>query len=52
MVEAAARQAEELGVENIECRVLDTERLDLPDDAVDRVLCRWGTCCCRISKRR
>jgi SAM-dependent methyltransferase len=42
MVKAAGRQAAELGVENVECRVLDAERLDLPDQAVDGVLCRWG----------
>ena len=42
MVEAAQRRAAELGLENVECRVLDAERLELPDDAVDGVLCRWG----------
>src|SRR6187200_836157 len=43
MVEAATRHAAELGLANVECRVLDAERLDLAeDDAVDGVLCRWG----------
>src|SRR6266545_8100487 len=42
MVEAADRRAEELGLDNVECRVLDAERLDLPDGSVDGVLCRWG----------
>ena len=42
MVEVARRQADELGLENVECRRLDAERLDLPDEAVDGVLCRWG----------
>jgi ubiquinone/menaquinone biosynthesis C-methylase UbiE len=42
MVDAAARRAAQLGLANVECRVLDAERLDLPDDAVDGVLCRWG----------
>jgi ubiquinone/menaquinone biosynthesis C-methylase UbiE len=42
MVEAAERHAAELGLEHVECRVLDAERLDLPNDAVDGVLCRWG----------
>lgn len=42
MVEAAARRARELALENVECRVLDAERLDLPDGCVDGVLCRWG----------
>lgn len=42
MVEVARRRAEELGLENVECRVLDAERLDLLDGSVDAVLCRWG----------
>lgn len=42
MVEAASRRAKELGLDNVECRVLDAERLDLPDGSVDGVLCRWG----------
>jgi ubiquinone/menaquinone biosynthesis C-methylase UbiE len=42
MVEAARRHAAALGVRNVECRVLDAERLDLPDGEVDGVLCRWG----------
>jgi len=42
MVEVAERHADELGLKNVECRVLDAERLDLPDKAVDGVLCRWG----------
>ena len=42
MVDVASRRAEELGLDNVECRVLDAERLDLPDENVDAVLCRWG----------
>ncbi|HLM10211.1 MAG TPA: methyltransferase domain-containing protein [Thermoleophilaceae bacterium] len=42
MVEAARRRAEELGVTNAEFRVMDAERMDLDDDSVDGVLCRWG----------
>ena len=42
MVEAASRRAKELGLDNVECRVLDAERLDLADGSVDGVLCRWG----------
>ena len=42
MVEAAASHADRLGLENVECRVLDAESLDLEDDSVDGVLCRWG----------
>ncbi len=42
MVAGARRRAEELGVENVEFRVLDAERMDLQTDSVDGVLCRWG----------
>jgi ubiquinone/menaquinone biosynthesis C-methylase UbiE len=42
MVEVASRRARELGLDNVECRVLDAERLDLPGGSVDGVLCRWG----------
>src|SRR6185436_1131677 len=42
MVEAAARHAADLGIGNVECRVLDAEQIDLQDHAVDGVLCRWG----------
>ena len=42
MVEVAKRRANEFGLENVDCRVLDAERLDLTDEAVDGVLCRWG----------
>jgi ubiquinone/menaquinone biosynthesis C-methylase UbiE len=42
MVGTAGRRAAELGLANVECRVLDAERLDLPDAVVDGVVCRWG----------
>src|SRR5919112_1007976 len=42
MVEVASRRARELGLDNVECRVLDAENLDLPDGSVDGVICRWG----------
>jgi ubiquinone/menaquinone biosynthesis C-methylase UbiE len=42
MVAAARRRAEELGVPNVEFRTMDAERMDLDDDSVDGVLCRWG----------
>jgi ubiquinone/menaquinone biosynthesis C-methylase UbiE len=42
MVDIASRRAQELGLDNVECRVLDAERLDLPDGSVDGVICRWG----------
>ena len=42
MVEAARKRGKELGIENVEYRVLDAENMDLEDDSVDGVLCRWG----------
>jgi ubiquinone/menaquinone biosynthesis C-methylase UbiE len=42
MVEVARRRGEELGLENVDYRVVDAERIDLEDDSVDGVLCRWG----------
>lgn len=42
MVAAARRRAAELEVENVEFRLEDASRIDLPDAAVDGVLCRWG----------
>jgi SAM-dependent methyltransferase len=42
MVDAARLVGEQLGLRNVEYRVLDAERMDLDDDSVDRVLCRFG----------
>jgi SAM-dependent methyltransferase len=42
MLEIARRRGAELGIENVEFRELDAEALDLDDDSVDGVLCRWG----------
>jgi len=42
MVEAARRRGAELGVRNVEFLVMDAERLDVDDDSVDGVLCRFG----------
>ena len=42
MVAAARQRAEELGVQNVEFRVLDAERMDLETDGVGGVLCRWA----------
>ena len=42
MVEVARRRGAELGLENVEYRVVDAEKIDLEDDSVDGVLCRWG----------
>ena len=42
MVGLARRLGEERGLRNVEYRVLDAERMDLADDSVDRVVCRYG----------
>jgi SAM-dependent methyltransferase len=42
MVEQAKKTGAELGIENVEYRQLDAEKMDLPDDSVDGALCRWG----------
>src|SRR4051794_11886758 len=42
MVAAARRASERLGLANVEHREMDAERMDLADDSVDGVLCRWG----------
>ena len=42
MLEAARRRGASLGVTNVDYRVMDAERMDLEDDCVDGVLCRWG----------
>jgi SAM-dependent methyltransferase len=42
MVDAARRFAAEAGAENVEHRQLDAEHMDLDDDSVDGVVCRFG----------
>jgi SAM-dependent methyltransferase len=42
MVARARAFGEELGLDNVEYRVLDAERMDLGDSSVDGVLCRFG----------
>ena len=42
MVEGARRRAGELGITNVEFRVMDAEHMDLDNESVDGVLCRWG----------
>jgi ubiquinone/menaquinone biosynthesis C-methylase UbiE len=42
MVDVARRQSEARGLNNVEHRELDAERMDLEDDSVDGVVCRWG----------
>jgi SAM-dependent methyltransferase len=42
MVARARAFGEELGLDNVEYRVLDAERMDVDDSSVDGVLCRFG----------
>jgi ubiquinone/menaquinone biosynthesis C-methylase UbiE len=42
MVQAARAESQRLGLGNVEHRQLDAERMDLDNDSVDGVLCRWG----------
>jgi ubiquinone/menaquinone biosynthesis C-methylase UbiE len=42
MVEVARRRAEELGLGNVEFRVVDGQEIDLDEQSFDAVLCRWG----------
>jgi ubiquinone/menaquinone biosynthesis C-methylase UbiE len=42
MVAAARGESRRLGLTNVEHREMDAERMDLEDDSVDGVLCRWG----------
>jgi ubiquinone/menaquinone biosynthesis C-methylase UbiE len=42
MVEAARRGAAARQLDNVECRVVDAQAIDLPDDTVDAAICRLG----------
>lgn len=42
MLGLARRRGDELGVTNVEYVELDAEDLDLEEDSVDGVVCRWG----------
>lgn len=42
MVDTARRRVEREGRGTVECRVVDAQAIDLPDEAVDVVLCRMG----------
>jgi SAM-dependent methyltransferase len=42
MIDVARRRAEELGIANVEFKVMGGERIDLPTASIDAVLCRWG----------
>lgn len=42
MLDTARRRGAELGIANVEYRVIDAEQIDLESDSVDRVVCRYG----------
>ena len=42
MLDAARRRGAELGHPNVDYRIIDAERIELDDDSVDGVLCRFG----------
>ncbi len=42
MLDAARRRGGELGLRNVDYRLVDAERIDLDSDSVDGVLCRYG----------
>ncbi len=42
MAEIARRRGVELGLTNVEHRIMDAEQIELADDSVDGVICRWG----------
>ena len=42
MVEVARQRGTELGITNIDYRVLDAQKMDLADASFDGVVCRWG----------
>jgi ubiquinone/menaquinone biosynthesis C-methylase UbiE len=42
MVQVARRRGADLGLENVDHRVMDAERIELDADSVDGVLCRFG----------
>ena len=42
MMEVASRRGAELGLANVDYRVMDAERIELEADSVDGVLCRFG----------
>jgi ubiquinone/menaquinone biosynthesis C-methylase UbiE len=42
MIDTARRRGEHLGLTNVEYAVMNAEQLDVPDAAVDAVVCRYG----------
>lgn len=42
MMDIAQRRAFELGLANVEHRLIDAEQIELEDSSVEGVICRWG----------
>jgi ubiquinone/menaquinone biosynthesis C-methylase UbiE len=42
MVDVARQRGAELGVQNVDYRVLDAQAMDVADASFDGVICRWG----------
>jgi len=42
MLSAAQKRAAELGISNVDFRLLDAQNMDLPDASFDGAVCRWG----------
>ena len=42
MVATAEERGRELGLANVDYRVVDAQMIDLPDASIDGVVCRWG----------
>lgn len=42
MVDAARKRGAELGIQNVDYRVLDAQAMDLQDASFDGIICRWG----------
>lgn len=42
MVTNARERGSDLGLANVEYRVVDAQAIDLPDGSIDGILCRWG----------
>ncbi|ACZ41811.1 Methyltransferase type 11 [Thermobaculum terrenum ATCC BAA-798] len=41
-LDVARMRAKELGINNVEFKVLNPEKIELPDNSVDAVICKWG----------
>src|SRR5205085_4019762 len=42
MVDAARKRGAELGITNVDYKVLDAQAMDFSDSSFDAVICRWG----------